>query len=100
MVIYYLQLIQPYVEILQMLYRGQDEIKAFLQEPELKEQWSNSKDKEDRDNQERTNMVEQSNNKGRGKGNGKRAQDISKLEERASNLDSFQGSDYIRRVIQ
>ena len=100
MVIYYLQLIQLYVEILQMLYRGQDEIKAFLQEPELEERQSNSKNKEDRDNQERTNVVEQSDNKGRGKGDSKRARDISKLEKRVSNLNSFQGSNCVHRVIQ
>ena len=100
MVIYYLQLIQPYIEILQILYRGQDKIKAFLQEPELEEQQSDSKDKKDGDNQKRTNVAKQSDNKDRGKGDGKRAQDISKLEKRASNLDSFQGSNRVYRVIQ
>ena len=49
-------------------------------------------------------MVEQSDDKGRGEGKGegdsKRARDISKLEERLSNLDGFQGSNCVRRVIQ
>ena len=100
MVIYYLQLVQPYVEILQILYRGQDEIKAFLQELEPEERWSNSKDKENGDNWERTNIAKQSDNKGRGEGDSKKAQDISKLEKKASNLNSFQGSNCIYRVIQ
>ena len=100
MVIYYLWLVQPYVEILQILYKGQNEIKAFLQEPEPEEQQSDSKDKEDGDNWERTNIAEQSNNKGRDKGDGKKARDIFKLKKRASNLDGFQGSNYVYRVIQ
>ena len=100
MVIYYLQLVQLYVEILQMLYRGQDKIKAFLQEPEPEERQSDSKDKEDGDNQKRTNIVKQSDNKGRGEGDSKKAWDISKLEKRVSNLDSFQGSNRVYRVIQ
>ena len=72
MVIYYLQLVQPYVEILQILYRGQDEIKAFLQEPEPEEQWSDSKDKENGDKREKSNVAEQSDDKGRGEGDSKR----------------------------
>ena len=80
MVIYYLWLVQPYIEILQILYRGQDKIKAFLQEPELEEQQSNSKDKEDGDKWEKSNIAEQSDNKGGGEGDSKRPRDISKLE--------------------
>ena len=109
MVIYYLQLIQLFIEILQILYRGQDKSKAFLQELELEEQWNNNEDKEDkedkedRDNQEKINVAEWSNNKGggKGKGNRKRLQDLSKLEKaRPSNLNSFQGTNRVYRVIQ
>ena len=45
-------------------------------------------------------MAEQSNNKGRGEGDSKKAQNTSKLEERVSNLDSFQGFNYVHRVMQ
>ena len=108
-VIYYLQLIQLFVEILQILYRGQDKSKAFLQELELEEQWNNNEDKEDkedkedRNNQEKINMAEWSNNKGgdKGKGDRERLQDLSKLEKvRLSNLNSFWATNCVYKVIQ
>ena len=103
MVIYYLWLIQPFVEILQILYRGQDKSKAFLQEPEPEEQWSDSKDEEDGDNQDKTNVIEQSDDEGGGEGDGnkERLRDLFKSKKaRPSNLDRFQGTNRVRRVMQ
>ena len=72
-----------------MLHGGQDEIKAFLWEPEPEERWNDSEDEEDGDDREQSNVAEWSDDEGGGEGDSERAWDTSKSEKRPSNLDGF-----------
>ena len=90
-VVYYLWLVQPFVEILQMLERGQSEFGSFLWEPEPEETWAANED-EEKDWEDDPEEVEGDRDE---EGGGKEED-----QNTARNPDGYWGTDRVRKVMQ
>ena len=95
-VVYYLWLVQPFVEILQILERGQSEFGSFLWEPEPEERWAANED-EEKDGEDDPDEVEEVEVNPDEDGEGG---DQEEDRNAARNPDGYWGTDRVRKVMQ
>lgn len=94
-VVYFLWLVQPFVEVLQTLVQGQNEFTSFMWEPEPEEQWGEEEDEEngwfgeEEEEEVRSEAADRDNE-----------EEKQKEEVQAHNADGLWGSDRVRKVLQ
>jgi len=92
LVVYYLWLIEPFVQMLQIMVKKQSDFSSFIWEPEPEEEWIDEGEEEE---EEEENIEEEVEVESTGKNIIRRNQSTKK----AMNIDGFWGTDRVRRAI-